>query len=47
MSRRDFQGRETKKSKKGTKKPVIQEVISPPATVEVVKKHRKKEEGEE
>lgn len=38
--------RETKKPKKGSQKPIIADIITPPATVEVVKKHRKKENGE-
>ena len=46
MSKRDKPSRETKKPKKGSQKPIIPDIIAPPATVEVVKKHRKKEKEE-
>ena len=45
MGKRDFRHRETKKPKKGAKKPSVSELLPTPVTVEVVKK--KKEKGPE
>jgi hypothetical protein len=50
MGRRDIRNKETKKPKKDAKKsqPVASEMIStPPVEVELIKKRRKREEGEE
>ena len=46
MSKRNLPSRESKKPKKGSKKPVISDIIEPPTTVEVVKKRHKKETKE-
>ena len=48
MGRRDYRHRESKKAKKGAKKPLASVTLPPQVTVEVVKKQRKerKEEGE-
>ncbi|MFH1087792.1 MAG: hypothetical protein V1737_04320 [Chloroflexota bacterium] len=49
MGKRDYQWRETKKPKKGTKKPVAV-VLTSPVGVEVIRKGKKPgevEEGEE
>ena len=47
MAKRDIKNRETKKPKKGEKKPItiIADIDTPPV-VEVVRKHRKAEENE-
>jgi hypothetical protein len=50
MGNRDVRNKETKKPKKDAKKrqPAALEIIStPPVEVEVVRKRRKREEGEE
>ena len=47
MGKRDFRHRESKKQKKDTKKIVGTTIIQPSATVEVVKKGKRKREGEE
>ncbi len=46
MSKRNIPNRESKKPKKDSKKPVIPDVIEPPASVEVIGKRRKKGEEE-
>ena len=46
MGRRDFRKHETKKPKKDSKKASVTEILSPPVTVEVVKKKRKQESEE-
>ncbi len=38
--------KEAKKPKKGAKKPALNEIIAPPAEVEVVRKKRKEPEAE-
>ena len=47
MGKRDYRRRESKKSKRGDKKVSLDTILPPPATVEVVKKGRKKQETEE
>ncbi len=50
MGKRDFRGRETKKPKKDSKKPISATILPPPVEVEVIKKGKKarpQEEGEE
>ncbi|MDY6893261.1 MAG: hypothetical protein SVO26_06075 [Chloroflexota bacterium] len=47
MGRRDYRHRETKKPKKGAKKPSVAEMLSTPSNVEVVKKERKEKAIEE
>jgi hypothetical protein len=47
MGRRDYRHRETKKPKKGAKKPTVSEVLATPVSVEVVKKVKKQEGTEE
>jgi len=42
MGRRDFRHREPKKPKKDTKKVSATTILSPPMTVEVVKKEKKR-----
>ncbi len=44
MGKRDKGGHEAKKPKKDAKKPVLGEIIAPPASVDVVKKKRKSED---
>ncbi len=46
MGTRDFRRHEAKKTKKGAKKPLVSEVLSGPATVEVIKSKGKKEKKE-
>jgi len=46
MGTRDFRHHEPKKAKKGTKKPLVSEVLSAPTTVEVIKTKGKKEKSE-
>lgn len=36
--------RETRKPKKGSVKPIITDIVAPPPTVDVVRKHRKNED---
>jgi hypothetical protein len=45
MGTRDFRHHETKKPKKGAKKPLVSEVLAAPTTVEVIKVKGKKEKG--
>jgi len=45
MGTRDFRHHETKKPKKGAKKPLVSEVLVAPTTVEVIKVKGKKEKG--
>jgi hypothetical protein len=45
MGTRDFRHHEAKKPKKGAKKPLVSEVLSPPVTVEVIKVKGKKEKS--
>ena len=47
MGRRDYRHRETKKQKKDAKKISTATILTPPATVEVVKKVKKEREAEE
>jgi len=50
MGRRDYRRRESKKPKKGAKRPPISDLLPTPTTVEVIKKGKKEkgtEEGEE
>jgi hypothetical protein len=47
MGKRDIRHHETKKPKKGAKKPLISEVLSAPAVVEVIKAKGKREKGAE
>jgi|TARA_B100000315_G_scaffold258490_1_gene310828 hypothetical protein len=44
MGKRDYRHRETKKSKKTTKKIAITDILPPPLTVEVIKKKGKEPE---
>jgi hypothetical protein len=46
MGTRDFRHHEAKKPKKGAKKPLVSEVLSAPATVEVIKAKGKKDKSE-
>ena len=46
MGRRDYRRRETKKPKKGTKKPLGAGVLQMPETVEVVKRGKKEKQEE-
>jgi hypothetical protein len=46
MGKRDFRRHEPKKPKKGAKKPLAIEVLSPPTTVEVIKTKGKKDKSE-
>jgi hypothetical protein len=46
MGTRDFRHHEAKKPKKGAKKPLVSEVLSGPATVEVIKTKGKKDKSE-
>lgn len=45
MGTRDFRHHESKKPKKGAKKPLVSEVLSAPVSVEVIKTKGKKEKG--
>jgi len=45
MGTRDFRHHETKKPKKGAKKPLVSEVLSTPVIVEVIKTKGKKEKS--
>ena len=45
MGTRDFRHHETKKPKKGAKKPLVSEVLAMPTTVEVIKAKGKKEKS--
>jgi hypothetical protein len=45
MGTRDFRHHESKKPKKGAKKPLVSEVLSAPVTVEVIKAKGKKEKS--
>jgi hypothetical protein len=47
MGRRDYRHRESKKVKKEAKRISPTTILSPPTTVEVVKKGKKKREAEE
>ena len=47
MGRRDYRHREAKKQKKDIRKIAPVEIIQPAVQVEVVKKGKKKREGEE
>ena len=47
MGKRDYRHRETKKPKRGAKKPSVSELLPTPATVEVVKKKKEKSSEEE
>ena len=47
MGRRDYRHRESKKHKKDVKKISVTPILSPPVTVEVVKKGKKEREVEE
>ena len=46
MGSRDYRKRETKKPKKGTKKPLGASVLPTPETVQVVKKGKKEKQEE-
>ncbi len=45
MGRKDYGGRETRKPKKGSKKPVVSDIMSEPVTVQVIRTKGKKEES--
>jgi len=47
MGRRDYRHREPKKPKKEARKKLAAPILSPPVTVEVVKKGKKEHEVEE
>lgn len=47
MGRRDYRHRESKKPKKGAKKPSVAEVLPSSTTVEVIKKGKKPAAAEE
>ena len=47
MGRRDYRHREPKKAKKSGKKLPQLNILKTPADVEIIKKERKKREGEE
>ncbi len=47
MGTRDFRHHETKKPKKGAKKPLASEVLSAPVNVEVIKAKGKRDKGAE
>jgi hypothetical protein len=48
MGKRDYRHRETKKAKKGGKRPVVSDIVPAPVTPEVVKRGKKeKGSGEE
>lgn len=47
MATKDYRHHETKKPKKGNKKISQVPILSPPVEVEVIKKGKKKREGEE
>jgi len=46
MGRRDFRRRETKKLKKTGKKESVANILSPPETVEIIRKGKKNQEEE-
>ncbi len=47
MGKRDYRHRESKKSKKDTKKTALSDILPPPMIVEVIKKGKKEsKEGE-
>ena len=46
MGKRDYRHREAKKPKKDTKKISASTILSPPMTVEIVKKGKKKRKAE-
>ncbi len=46
MGGRDYRWRESKRPKKGAKKP-LSTILQPPVTVEVIKKGKKPKEAEE
>ena len=47
MGRKDYGGRENKKPKKDSKKPVVSDILSQPVTVQVIKTKGKKEQPPE
>lgn len=47
MGKRDYRHRETKKPKKGGKKPSVGDVLPTPINVEVIKKGKKEGSAEE
>jgi hypothetical protein len=47
MGKRDYRHREPKKPRKDTKKIAPATILSPPITVEVIKKGKKRKEEEE
>ena len=47
MGRKDYGGRESKKPKKNAKKQVVSDILSQPATVEVIRTKGKKEQTPE
>lgn len=47
MGRRDYRHREQKKPKKDARKASVAPILTPPVTVEVIKKGKKEREGEE
>ncbi|MFC1974062.1 hypothetical protein ACFLVI_00700 [Chloroflexota bacterium] len=47
MGKRDYRHHETKKPKKGERKPPAATILSPPATVEVIRKGKGRKETEE
>lgn len=47
MGSKDKGGRETRKPKKDSKKPVLSEILSQPVTVQVIKTKGKKEQPPE
>jgi hypothetical protein len=47
MGKRDIGRRETKKAKKGSKKPSVSEILPTPLTIEVIKKKKKESSAEE
>ena len=47
MGRRDYRHRESKKTKKDAKKIPSTAILTPPVTVEVIKKGKKEREEEE
>jgi hypothetical protein len=47
MGKRDYRHRESKKPKKGAKKPSVGELLSTPPAVEVIKKGKKEKGAEE
>ena len=47
MGRRDYRRRESKKPKKGAKRPSVSELLHTPTAVEVIKKGKKEKGTEE